>query len=202
MMIPLTLVLIFLIILFYYKVEPFILKGEDIPEDIKYKYTLFRKNKIRFNFVKDYLPNADVHDDSECIYSYKTPKTDKYYSSNVEDLYEIYNTKDIYYDKIVDVIDVSNHSYVLNLFDENKKIDISFCNLKNDLPDKCSLLTCNIDENTHDIMLRDIFYTEYDKVKNDAKNSLINTRLENKEKYDNDEVILISYLDQRNNILN
>ena len=52
MMIPLTLVLIFLIILFYYKVEPFVLRGEDIPEDIKQKYVLFRKNKIKFDFIK------------------------------------------------------------------------------------------------------------------------------------------------------
>ena len=185
---------IFLIIIFYYNIEPFTLKGEDIPEGVKYKYTLFRKNKIKFNFIKEYLPNQNIHDDTECIYSYKTPKRDKYYSSNVEDLYEMYNTKDIYYDKIVDIFDVSNHSYTPIFFDENKKIDISFCNLKNDLPDKCALLSCNINDNVHDTMLRDIYFNEYNNAKNDRKNTLITTRLDNKKKYDKDRVILNSYL--------
>ena len=122
-MIRLFIIGIILFIFFYYNVEPFVLTGEEIPENIKQKYVLFRKNKIKFDFIKEYLPNQTINNYTDCIYSYKTPKRDKYYSSNIEDLYNMYNSKDVYYNEINDIINVDNHSYTPNLFDEEKTLN-------------------------------------------------------------------------------
>lgn len=201
-MIRLFIIGIIIFLFLYYNVEPFVLSGEEIPENIKQKYVLFRKNKIKFDFIKEYLPNQTISNDTDCIYSYKTPKRDKYYSSNIQDLYDMYNTKDVYYNEINDIINVDNHSFIPTLYDEKKKIDISFCNTKNDLPNKCAVLSCNIDEDKHDSILRNIYFSQYHASKTEAKNKLINTRLNNHKKYKIDNLILNSYLDQGNNILN
>jgi len=149
--------------------------SNDIPDNIKKYYSYSNRNTFEYSVLKQYKKNMpnNIPDDTQCVYSYTSPKQATNINLDSEDPYKRYSNETIYDD-----------SYQMNYYNEslNVKPDnytrqsnsylgpykdtYTYCDLKDKLP-SCALITCN-NEEEHNKKLKEIIQNnkEFYNIKN------------------------------------